>query len=56
MAALAVLGGGDLDLGIRQCFDLRFQEAATVPSFISSFFTGYRQYFDSIGESCSKSV
>jgi len=47
MAALAVLGGGDMDLGIRQCFDLRFQEAATVPGSISSFFNVYRQYFRS---------
>jgi len=47
MAALAVLGGGDLDLGIKQCFDLRFQEAATVPGSISSFFAVYRQYFKS---------
>jgi len=45
MAALAVLGGGYLDLGTRQCFDLRFQEAATVPGSITSFFAVYRQYF-----------
>jgi len=47
MAALALLDGGDLDLGIRQCFDLRFSEGATVPGSIRSFFQVYREYFRS---------
>ena len=44
MAALALLGGADLDLGIRQCFDLR-GEKATTPGSIRSFFAVYREYF-----------
>jgi len=47
MAALAILGASDLNLGIRQCFDLRFLESATVPGSIRSFFQVYRQYFRS---------
>ena len=44
MAALAILGGADIDVGIRQCFDLRLEPAAMPWSF-SSFFDMYRQYF-----------
>jgi len=44
MAALALLGGADLDLGTRQCFDLGL-ESGTVPGSIRSFFLTYRQYF-----------
>lgn len=44
MAALALLGGADLKLGIRQCFDLR-DEKATTPGSIRSFFAVYREYF-----------
>ena len=44
MAALALLRGADLHLGIRQCFDLR-NEKATTPSSIRSFFAVYREYF-----------
>ena len=44
MAALAILGGADIDVGIRQCFDLRLEPAAMPWSF-SSFFQAYRQYF-----------
>ena len=44
MAALALLGGADLHLGIRQCFDLR-NEKATAPGSIRSFFAVYREYF-----------
>jgi len=44
MAALALLGGADLDLGVRQCFDLR-HEKATTPGSIRSFFAVYREYF-----------
>jgi hypothetical protein len=44
MAALALLGGADLHLGVRQCFDLR-DEKATTPGSIRSFFAVYREYF-----------
>ena len=44
MAALAILGGADIDVGIRQCFDLRLEPAAMPWSF-KSFFDMYRQYF-----------
>lgn len=44
MAALAVLNAADLDLGVRQCFDLR-AESATIPSSVKAFFAVYRQYF-----------
>ena len=37
MAALATLNAADLDLGVRQCFDLR-SERATTPSSVRSFF------------------
>lgn len=47
MAALALLDGGDIELGIQQCFDLRFLEGATIPGSISSFFSVYREYFRS---------
>lgn len=44
MAALAALDAADLELGVRQCFDLR-SERATTPSSVRSFFAVYRQYF-----------
>ena len=44
MAALAMLGGADLELGVRQCFDLR-AEPATIPGSICAFMCVYRNYF-----------
>ena len=44
MAALAILDAANLELGTRQCFDLR-SEPATIPASMRSFFAVYRQYF-----------
>eukprot|EP00746_Dinoflagellata_sp_MGD_P034723 gnl/MRDRNA2_/MRDRNA2_18298_c0_seq1.p1 gnl/MRDRNA2_/MRDRNA2_18298_c0~~gnl/MRDRNA2_/MRDRNA2_18298_c0_seq1.p1 ORF type:complete len:394 (+),score=49.89 gnl/MRDRNA2_/MRDRNA2_18298_c0_seq1:82-1263(+) len=44
MAALVVLNAADLEVGIRQCFDLRQEKATNITS-ISAFRATYRQYF-----------
>ena len=44
MAALAILDAADLELGVRQCMDLRV-EPSTTPSSVKAFFAVYRQYF-----------
>eukprot|EP00565_Helicotheca_tamesis_P006761 CAMPEP_0185725000 /NCGR_PEP_ID=MMETSP1171-20130828/1339_1 /TAXON_ID=374046 /ORGANISM="Helicotheca tamensis, Strain CCMP826" /LENGTH=391 /DNA_ID=CAMNT_0028392989 /DNA_START=67 /DNA_END=1239 /DNA_ORIENTATION=+ len=44
MAALAMIGGGDPDLVVRQCFDLRCEKGTTIGS-IRSFMAVYREYF-----------
>jgi hypothetical protein len=45
MAALAMLGGADIDIGIRQCFDLRLEPSTLPWAVFSDFFKVYRVYF-----------
>eukprot|EP00614_Pseudopedinella_elastica_P011121 CAMPEP_0172599302 /NCGR_PEP_ID=MMETSP1068-20121228/19365_1 /TAXON_ID=35684 /ORGANISM="Pseudopedinella elastica, Strain CCMP716" /LENGTH=450 /DNA_ID=CAMNT_0013399511 /DNA_START=80 /DNA_END=1432 /DNA_ORIENTATION=+ len=53
MAALAILDAANLELGIRQCFDLRAEPAA-MPWCPQSFFDMYRRYFRAFRDAAAK--